>query len=121
MDENVVPMDPANIQGIPNWPTPTTIIELDSFLVLTNFYHGFILGVSHIIWPLIKVIRGGSKAKFFLGASQQKSFEDLKQCLCSTTLLTLLELQQPFEIEIDSSNYAIDTFLTQHGHQVNFS
>ena len=33
-------------------------------------------------------------------------------------MLTLLDLQQPFEIEMDASDYAIGEFLTQQGHPV---
>jgi hypothetical protein len=33
-------------------------------------------------------------------------------------VLSLPDLQQPFEIEIDDSDYAVGAFLTQHGHPV---
>ena len=33
-------------------------------------------------------------------------------------VLTLPDLQQPFDIEIDASDYAIGVILTQHGHPV---
>jgi hypothetical protein len=45
-------------------------------------------------------------------------FDDLKQCLCSTLVLSLLELQQNIEIETDASDYAMGAILTQHGHPV---
>ena len=38
--------------------------------------------------------------------------------LCSTPMLILLDMQQPFEIEIDAFDYAIGAVLTQHGHLV---
>jgi hypothetical protein len=53
-----------------------------------------------------------------LDASQQKAFEDLEFCLCSTPILILPDLQQSFEIETDASDYAIDAVLTQHGHRL---
>ena len=33
-------------------------------------------------------------------------------------VLSLLDLQQPFEIETDASDYVVGVFLTQHGHVV---
>jgi hypothetical protein len=33
-------------------------------------------------------------------------------------MLSLLGLQQPFEIEIDASYYVVGAVLTQHGHPV---
>jgi hypothetical protein len=38
VDENEVHVDPANIQVICEWSSPTTLIELQSFLGLANFY-----------------------------------------------------------------------------------
>ena len=74
------------------------------------------LGFSHITWPLIQVTKGGAKAKFFWSKTQQKAFAKLKLCLCRVLVLTLLDLQQPFEIETDASDYAIGAVLTQQGH-----
>ena len=41
---------------------------------------------------------------------------ELKHCLCSAPVLSLPDLQQPFEIETDASDYAVGAILTQHGH-----
>jgi len=85
---------------------------------LVNFYHRFVFGFSHITWPLNKVIEGGVKENFFGSESQQKAFSKLKHHLCSTLGLILPDLQQPFEIEIDASEYVIGVVLTQEGHLV---
>jgi len=45
-------------------------------------------------------------------------FAELKHFLYSTPFLTLPDLQQPFEIETSTSNYAIGPVLTQQGHLV---
>ena len=44
----------------------------------------------------------------------------MKNRLCSVPVLTLLDLQQPFEIETNASDYAIGAVLTQQGHPVAF-
>jgi hypothetical protein len=118
IDERGVHVDPAKIQVIRDWPAPTTLTELHSFLGLANFYRRFVLGFSHITWPLSQVTKGGAKEKFFWSESQQKAFGELKHRLCSAPVLTLPDLQQPFEIETDASDYAIGAVLTQHGHPV---
>jgi hypothetical protein len=50
--------DPSNIQVIHDWPAPTTLTELQSFLGLANFYCRFMLGFSHIAWALSQITRG---------------------------------------------------------------
>jgi len=95
-----------------------SLTELRSFLGLANFYRRFVLGFSHITWPLSQVTKGGAKAKFFWSESQQKAFIELKDRICTAPVLALPDLQQPFEVEIDASDYAIGAVLTQHGHPV---
>ena len=58
------------------------------------------------------------KEKFVWGLSQQQAFEDLKNHFWSSVVLLLLDLQHPFEIETNASNYVVGTILTQHGHPV---
>ena len=77
-------------------------------------------GFSHIAWALNQITKGGGKAKFAWGQSQQQEFDDLNQRLCSAQVLSLPDLQQPFEIETDASNYVVDAILTQHGHPVTY-
>ena len=122
--------DPGSISGIHYWwkggacgsnqdpshsglASPNHYKELRSFLGLANFYRRFVLGFSHITWPLSQVTKGGVRAKLFWSEPQQKVFTELKNRLCSAPVLTLPDLQQPFEIETNSFDYAIGVVLTQ--------
>jgi hypothetical protein len=71
VDEHGVHVDPAKIQVICDWPSPTTLIKLQSFLELANFYQNFELGFSHIAWALNQVTKGGGRANFVWGKEQQ--------------------------------------------------
>jgi hypothetical protein len=56
--------------------------------------------------------------KFAWGRSQQQVFDDLKQRLCSSPIISLPNLQYPFEIKRDATNYVVGSVLTQHSHPV---
>jgi hypothetical protein len=43
-----VKMDPIKVQGLADWPTPTNLKELCSFLGFRNYYKDFINKYSHI-------------------------------------------------------------------------
>jgi hypothetical protein len=45
-------MDLVKVQGVAEWPIPTNITEVRSFLGFTNFYHRFIWGFSDLVKPL---------------------------------------------------------------------
>jgi len=92
VDHNGVHVDPAKIQVIRDWPAPTKLTKIWSFLGLANFYRRFMLGFFHIAWALIQLTRGGGKEKFVWGLSQQQAFDHLKKCLCSTPILSLPEI-----------------------------
>jgi len=72
IDEQGVHVDLAKIQVIRDWPSLTTLTELRRFLGLAKFYRRFVLGFSHITWPLSQVTKVGVKAKLFWSESQQR-------------------------------------------------
>jgi hypothetical protein len=64
------------------------------------------------------VTKGGGRETFMWGEEQQRAFDDLKHHLCSSLVLSLPNLQQPFEIETNESHYIVGAILTQYGHPV---
>ena len=71
MDEHGVDVDPTKIQLICNWLVSMTLIDIYSFLGLTNICPRYMLGLSYMSWPLIQVTKGGAKAKFIWSKSQE--------------------------------------------------
>jgi hypothetical protein len=120
VDEHGVHVNPTKIQIIHDWLALTKLTELQSFLGLTKFYQRFLLGFSHITWALSQVTKGGGRENLVWGKEQQRAFDYFKHCLSSTPVLSLLDMQQPFNIETDASDYAVGTVLTQHGHPMEY-
>jgi len=42
ISKNQIKIDPAKLEGIRDWPTPTTVKQVQSFLGFRNFYRKFI-------------------------------------------------------------------------------
>ena len=55
---------------------------------------------------------------FQWGGKHQKAFNTLKEKISTTPILALLDLQRPFEIQTDASDYAMGEVLTQHGKPI---
>ena len=64
IDSTGIHVDLEKIQILKDWPIPQSIHELRSFLRLVNFYRRFILGFSHIAWPLNQLMKGNGKTVF---------------------------------------------------------
>ena len=91
---------PEKLQILKDCPIPQNIHELRIFLGLANFYQRFILGVSHIAWPLNQLMKGNGKIVFEWTPTQQQAFEQIKtsfvlhRCLCYLICISLLRLRQ---------------------------
>jgi hypothetical protein len=54
-----VRMDPVKVQGIIDWPAPTSVKDVHSFLGFCNFYRAFIPEFSKIARPLNDLTKKG--------------------------------------------------------------
>jgi hypothetical protein len=111
LEKGMTRMDPVKIAGIRDWPTPTKVKDIRSFLGFCNFYRPFIRGFAHVARPLNKLTR--KDAEWIWGDRQQKVFEELKQRVTSEPVLAHPELDKPFELEVDALGFAIGVVLLQ--------
>ena len=77
LEKGVMHMDPIKIQGIANWPTPTSIKQVRSFMGFCNFYRPFIFQFSHIAQPLNQLTKKDTPWEW--GPKQQHAFEMLQK------------------------------------------
>ena len=54
-------MDERKVKAIIDWPPPSKVAELWSFLGLANYYRKFIQGYSKKVAPLIDLLKNDKK------------------------------------------------------------
>lgn len=101
----------SKIKAIQEWPAPTVVKQLQSFLGLTNYYRNFVAGFSRIAAPLYALVE--KKKRWEWSTVEQKAFTDLKDALSSTPTLALPDPNQPYVIHTDASQIAIGAVLSQ--------
>ena len=111
IDNGQIEMEQSKLKGIKDWPTPTKVKELRSFLGFCNFYHHFIRNHADRSKPLNKLLKKTEPWNWT--EEQQKSFEDLKDSFSKEPVLLIPDQDKPFFIVTDASLYATGAVLEQ--------
>ena len=104
-------MDPVKLGGIKDWPIPTSVKQVRSFLGFGNFYRRFIRNFANLARPLNDLLK--KDIKFNWTQECQNSFETLKKRFTEEPVLMMPDQSRPFQIEADASKYATGAVLTQ--------
>jgi hypothetical protein len=107
-----VQVDPKKIEAMQDWPRPKTIKSLHGFLGLTDYYHKFVQNYGKIVVPLTALLKENS---FTWTLVADQAFPALKEAMCTTTVLSLLDFTKTFVLECDASRRGIRAVLMQEG------
>ena len=67
-----VQVDPKKVEAVSNWPRPTNVTEIRSFLGMTGYYKRFVKDFFRISTPLTRLIR--KQVKFEWDGTCEQSF-----------------------------------------------
>ena len=104
-------MDPTKVSAILDWPIPTTVKEVQSFLGFANFYRKFIQNFSSLTTPLTSLTR--KAAKFCWSSAAAAAFSALQHAFTSAPILQHFQPDLPLTIEADASDFALGCILSQ--------
>ncbi|TYK21249.1 ty3-gypsy retrotransposon protein [Cucumis melo var. makuwa] len=111
-----VSVDPAKMEAVTNWPRPSTVSEIHSFLGLAGYNRRFVEDFSRIASPLTQLTRNGTL--FVSSSACESNFQELKQKLVTAPVLTVLNGSGSFVIYSDASKKGLGCVLMQQGKVV---
>ncbi|GJX31389.1 putative reverse transcriptase domain-containing protein [Tanacetum coccineum] len=111
IDSQGLHVDPAKIEAVKNWASPTTPTEIRQFLGLAGYYRRFIKGFLKIAKSLTELTQ--KNKKYIWGEDQESAFQLLKQKLCEAPILALPEGNDDFVVYCDASHQGLGAVLMQ--------
>jgi hypothetical protein len=105
-------MEKDKVKAIAEWPIPTTVKQVESFLGFANFYRRFIQNFSIIATPLNE-LKSKKGENWHWNEEQQQAFERIKRAITSEPVLALPKDTGQFRVEVDASNYGTGAVLSQ--------
>ena len=112
-------VDPAKIEAVKDWTSPTNPTEIRQFLGLAGYYRRFIEGFSKISKPLTKLTQ--KNEKFSWGEKEESAFQLLKQKLCEAPILALPEGSEDFIVYCDASYHGLGAVLMQRSKVIAYA
>ncbi|CCO30490.1 Retrotransposable element Tf2 155 kDa protein type 1 [Rhizoctonia solani AG-1 IB] len=104
-------LDKLKIQAVQEWPTPTTVKQVQSFLGFANFLRRFVANFSHMARPLHNLVKKEIPWKWT--EKEQAAFEGLKQAITEAPVLAHANPDKPYFLETDASGAALGSVLSQ--------
>ena len=84
-----------------DWPTPTNVSKVRSFMGLAGYYRRFMAGFSKGADPITSLQRKGKKFEWI--EKCKRVFQELKRALTSTPIITVPNPSSDFLVCTDAS------------------
>ena len=112
-----VATDEGKIEAIKNWPIPTNVTEVRSFLGFVGYYHRFIPKFVQVARPLHELTLGKNagkkKAAIKWDSRCQQAFDDLKTLCTTAPILAYADFTKPFKLHTDACGTGLGAVLYQ--------
>ncbi|KAA3481310.1 Retrovirus-related Pol polyprotein from transposon 17.6 [Gossypium australe] len=100
--KGIVLMDHTKVECVANFPMPTCIKELRGFLGFSGYYKFFIRNYGILARPLTNLLK---KKSWFWDDQATKAFHKLKEALCTTPVLILLNFNLELFVDTNASSF----------------
>ena len=105
-----IQVDPKKVEVVSNWPVPTTVKGVRSFLGFCNYYRRFVKDFAGIASPLSSLTK--KKVPFVWTDQCQAAFERLRRELITAPVLEFPDYTGSFIVDTDASNTSLGAVLS---------
>ena len=105
-----IKVQPEKTEIVSNWPVPTSLTVLRSFLGLASYYRRFICGFI-VAAPLYLLMRKGQR--FHRDTEQQQAFDEPKIRLTTAPVLASPSSTLTYYLDTDASEFGLGVVLSQ--------
>jgi transposase InsO family protein len=114
--QGISPM-PSKVAAIKDFPRPTTLKKLQSFLGLCSYYRKFYRQnfsvLAKPLYQLTEKINRANQNALNWRPEHENAFKALKDAIVSDIVLAFPDFTKPFIVQVDASNYGIGACLMQ--------
>ena len=111
MTKEGISVDPEKIREIEDWSVPKDVMDVQSFMGITDYYRRFIKGFLRITNPITSLQKKGNK--FDWNQKCEESFKKLKTLLTRAPILRITDPNKEFVVCTDACNDGLGGVLTQ--------
>ncbi|KAH7478801.1 Transposon Tf2-9 polyprotein [Fusarium oxysporum f. sp. matthiolae] len=105
-------MDPAKVETVKDWKTPTCLTDVQAFIGFGNFYRRFIRDFSKLTAPLNRLTK--KDVPFVWDDTCEKAFIKLKEAFTTAPILRPFDWTKDVILETDASDYVSAGVLSQY-------
>jgi len=109
-------MSQEKVEAVLEWKSPSSLIEVQSFLGFANFYRRFIQDYSRVARPLTELTKGNAK-DWRWTPEAELAFKELNNRFMTALILAHFDPQKPVIVETDASDFALGAILSQRDHK----
>jgi hypothetical protein len=98
--KGAISIDHSKVQDVLSWKAPTSVGDIQSFLILAGYYQRFIEGYLKISKPMTELLKKDKKFEWMPAC--KASFQELKKRLTTALILVMPDMEKPFSINCDA-------------------
>ena len=103
--------DPDKVQAIRDMAPPKNVHDVRRYLGMCGFYRSSMPHYAQTAEPLVELTR--KHVRFQWDERRQKAFDELKQLLMSSHVMSPPDTTRPYKLYTDACNYAVGAILVQ--------